>query len=147
MTSDVIVSALARLKVANNTKVHEVRLMLEELEGQTYTYTTVASIPIRMYPGTPNGAYVYRDLATPVRLLSGKTYILVSREFYNVGESYCGESGVTNLNRGGQFVAFMDVDPYKPKACWFPWNTDGSLGTRNDGTVSTCLGGVNLKYH
>ena len=140
MASDAIVSSLARLKVANNTKVHEVRLMLEELEGQTYTYTTIASIPIRMYPGTANGAYVYRDLATPVRLESGKTYVLVSREFYNVGENYCGESDMTYNQKLDQTVFTNSA------SCWLVWDANG-VGERTDGSSHTCLGGVNLKYH
>jgi len=136
MTSDVIVSALGRLKVANNTKVHEVRLMLEELEGQTYTYTTIASIPIRMYPGTANGAYVYRDLATPVRLESGKTYVLVSREFYNVGENYCDK--YTMDSPGSEFD--------ETAAFWVEW-TSNSVGTRHVEDDDKCYAGVNLKYH
>jgi hypothetical protein len=138
MASDAIVSSLARLKVANNTKVHEVRLMLEELEGQTYTYTTIASVPIRMYPATANGAYVYRDLATPVRLESGKTYVLVSREFpnQNPSENYCGESSMS-LN-GNVFSSST--------ACWFQW-TSNSVGMKTDGVSGKCFGGVNLKYY
>jgi len=143
MTSDVIVSALGRLKVANNTKVHEVRLMLEELEGQTYTYTTIASIPIRMYPTTANGSYIYRDLPTPVRLESGKTYVLVSREFSGVGENYCDAYNMSGLDG----AVFENVDPDKPKACSFPWS-NGTVGTRSDDSVTgRCYGGVNLKYY
>jgi hypothetical protein len=137
MTGDVIVSALGRLKVANNTKVHEVRLMLEELEGQTYTYTTIASIPIRMYPGTANGAYVYRDLATPVRLESGKTYVLVSREFYNVGENYCDK-----YSMGSPRSEFDEV-----AAFWVEWTTSNGVGDRHDEDTGKCYAGVNLKYH
>ena len=137
MTGDVIVSALGRLKVANNAKVHEVRLMLEELEGQTYTYTTIASIPIRMYPGTANGAYVYRDLATPVRLESGKTYVLVSREFYNVGENYCDKYSMED-SLGSEFD--------EASAFWVEW-TSNSVGDRHVEDDDKCYAGVNLKYH
>jgi hypothetical protein len=137
MTADVIVSALGRLKVANNTKVHEVRLMLEELEGQTYTYTTIASIPIRMYPGTANGAYVYRDLATPVRLLSGKTYVLVSREFYNVGENYCDKYSMED-SLGSEFD--------EAAAFWVEWTSNG-VGDRHVEDDEKCYAGVNLKYY
>ena len=137
MTSDVIVSALARLKVANNTKVHEVRLMLEELEGQTYTYTTVASIPIRMYPATSDNTSVYGDLPTPVRLEKGKTYVLVSREFSGVSENYCGQSAMTSLD-GNVFSGST--------ACWFQW-TNNTVGQKTDGDGGKCYGGVNLKFY
>jgi hypothetical protein len=57
---------------------------------------------------------------------------------------HSGQGGAETGAGGGMSIMSPD---YKPKACWFPWNTDGSLGTRVDGAVSTCLGGVNLKYH
>jgi len=139
MTSDVIVSALGRLKVANNTKVHEVRLMVESGGA----YTTIASIPIRMYPSTTDNSYVYQNLATPVLLESGKTYVLVSREFSGVSENYCDAYNMSGLDD----AVFKNVDPDKPKACSFPWS-NGTVGTRSDDSVTgRCYGGVNLKYY
>ena len=134
VASDVIASALGRMKVSGNSAVHEVRLMLDNGGGG---YTTIASVPIRMYPATLDNTSVYGDLPTPVRLEKGKTYVLVSREFSGVSENYCGQSAMTSLD-GNVFSGST--------ACWFQW-TNNSVGQKTDGDGGKCYGGVNLKFY
>ncbi len=89
--SNVEVTALGRYMVSGNSHVHELSF-IEQTVGiypNTYGGPVLATANLDMSTGTPDAlGFKYAELSSPVSLVPGQTYILVSQE----GSTFGGDS-------------------------------------------------------
>jgi predicted outer membrane repeat protein len=123
-SSNLTVTQLGRMMVAGNTGTHTVKLV------DTATGQDVASVDVSMAGGTP-GQFQYATLSSPVTLLAGHTYYLVSQEVAGGDQWYDWDSSVTTTSAAS-------VGPV--------WSSDGSTWNPFAPASGNEYGPVDLKY-
>ncbi len=143
-----IVTHLGRFKVnPADSQKHELRLIELDPAGEDEPHpllrTALAITVINMNDAEEPDGFVYTELKTPVRLLDGRQYRLVSREF-GFGDTYYNNSPIASGFDGGpgEDAVFENITSgsYSIVA--------GSPGTWTSGTPgdSQCWGPLNVKF-